>query len=123
MSRSRIRAGLIVMLCMQAAHAADEAAVQARVECGFASGGYFPFSAGRDRCWDAINGKTMVPKTAVACAVKRSDGVLSVTFHFSESPKPECDSGKVATKEQYSQALPLLGPKERAFFLSHINSK
>jgi hypothetical protein len=108
---------------MQAAHAADEAAVQARVECGFASGGYFPFSAGRDRCWDAINGKTMVPKTAVACAVKRSDGVLSVTFHFSESPKPECDSGKVATKEQYSQALPLLGPKERAFFLSHINSK
>lgn len=95
--------------------------VQARVECGFASGGYFPFTAGKDKCWSPINGKTLAPKTVIACAVQRSDGTLALTFHFSELSKPVCDSGKPATKDQYTKALPLLGPKERAFVQSHID--
>ena len=95
--------------------------VQARVECGFSGGGYFPFTAGRDRCWSPINGKTLALKTVIACAVQRSDGTLAVTFHFSELAKPACDSGKPATKDQYTKALPLLGAKERAFVLSHID--
>ena len=114
---------VIVIAGMHTAQAADVPAVRAGVQCGFASGRDFPYSAGRDRCWEAINGKTLAPKTAIACAVQRSDGTLSVTFHFSELPNPECDNGKAATKEQYSRALPLLGPQERAFFLSHVGAR
>ena len=40
----------------------DLPAIQARVKCGFAGGGYFLFPAGRDRCWGAITRKTMVPR-------------------------------------------------------------
>jgi hypothetical protein len=46
-------------------------------------------------------------------------GVLSVTFRFSEQEKLECDSGKVATKDQVEKALPLLGKRERDFYLAH----
>jgi len=123
MAGLRIAAMLIFSLTLGSAHAADEPTVHAGVQCGFASGRAFPFTAGRDRCWEPINGKTMVPKSTLACAVQRSDGVLNVTFHFSESAKPECDNGKPATKEQYGRALPLLGKKEREFFLSHVDSK
>ena len=122
MLRSLIRAAALLMLATSAARAAD-ASVSARVECAPADKGYFAFSAGKDRCWEPINGKVMVPKAVLACAVKRSDGSLNVTFHFSEAPAPECDNGKVATREQAAQALPLLGPKERAFFSSHVETK
>ena len=123
MLRSMI--GLLALLVAgtNAARAADDTSVRASVECEFAGNHAFPFSAGRDRCWDTINGKTLVPRTVIACAVQRSDGTLSVSFHFSELPKPECDNGKVASKEQYSRAAPLLGQKERSFFLSHVESK
>jgi len=119
----RNAAALVFSLTLGAVHAADEPTVRAGVQCGFASGSAFPFTAGRDRCWEPINGKTMLPKSTLACAVQRSDGMLSVTFHFSESAKLECDNGKPATREQYGRALPILGKKEREFFLSHADSK
>jgi hypothetical protein len=116
MSRWLNGAILTAVVWSQPAFAVSQSSVQARVECGFASGAYVPFSAGRDRCWSPVNGKTLALKAVVACAVQRSDGTLAVTFHFSELPKPVCDNGKVATKEQYSRALSLLGQRsERSF--------
>ena len=116
--------GLLLPWLLQpfTAHAADPV-VRAGVECALAGKGYFPFTAGRDRCWEPINGRQMTPKTVIACAVQRSDGSLTVRFHFSESPNPECDNGTIATREQYTRALPLLGEKERTFFLGHVGTK
>ena len=95
--------------------------VTATVQCAFATGRPATFGAGRDRCWDPVNGRTMVPRSALACAVERDDGSLSsVEFVFSEAEKPECIKGRPATPIQYNAALARLGTKERALFLSQI---
>jgi hypothetical protein len=130
MIRHLILAGLSasVSLLMQPVYAADAdpATRSVRVECEFANGHSFPFTAGHDRCWDVINGKTLVPQGLVVCAHSWSDGRLSVTLRISELPKPECDTeearDKIATREQIGIALPLLGPKERQFVSSHSHS-
>jgi len=99
--------------------AVAQTSVRAMVECQGGGRGYFSFSAGRDRCWEPIDGKLINPKSAMACAVQRSDSVLSVTFRYSEQEKIQCDSGKVATREQAEKALPLLGKREREFYETH----
>lgn len=93
--------------------------VTASVQCAFATGRPATFGAGRDRCWDPVNGRTMVPKSALACAIEHDDGSLgSVEFVFSEAEKPDCIKGRPATPSQYNAVLPHLGTKERALFLS-----
>ena len=95
--------------------------VTATVQCAFSTGRPATFGAGRDRCWDPVNGRTMVPKSTLACAIERDDGSLSgVEFVFSEGDKPDCIKGRPATPSQYNSALPHLGTKERALFLSRI---
>lgn len=95
--------------------------VTATVQCVFETGRPAPFGAGRDRCWDPVNGRTMVPKSSLACAIEHDDGTLgSVEFVFSEAEKPDCIKGRPATPSQYNAALPHLGTKERALFLSQI---
>ena len=116
----RTAVAFIAVFLLSGARAnAAQSTVRAAVECQGTGRGYTPFSAGRDRCWEPIDGKALNPKTVLACAVQRSDGVLSVTFRFSEQEKLECDSGKVATKDQVEKALPLLGKRERDFYLAH----
>jgi hypothetical protein len=114
-----VTAFAVVFLMLGQRATAAQNTVRAAVECQAAGRGYFPFSAGRDRCWEPINGKVINPKTVLACAVLRSDGVLSVTFRYSEQEKVECDSGKVATRDQVEKALPLLGKREREFYRAH----
>lgn len=95
--------------------------VTATVQCAFATGRPATFGAGRDRCWDPVNGRTMVPKSSVACAIERDDGSLgSVEFVFSEAETSACIKGAPATANQYNAALAYLGPKERALFLSQV---
>jgi hypothetical protein len=117
-------AGSIVTVFVQpfAARAADPA-VRAAAECHVPGKGYTPFSAGRDRCWEPINGRSITPKRVGACAVKRSDGSLSVTFMFAETDTPECDNRHVASREEWTRALPLLGDKERALVTQRLGAK
>lgn len=114
---------LAVFLMLGARANAAQNTVRVSVECQGAGRGYFPFSAGRDRCWEPIDGKVLNLKTVLACAQQRSDGVLSVTFRYSEQQKVECDKEvpgiKVATKNQVEKALPLLGKRERDFYQAH----
>jgi hypothetical protein len=113
--------GLLVV-ASERALAADPQ-VGARVECEFQNLRYIPFTAGEDRCWNGLSGKPWSPKAAIACAVEFRDGRLRVNFRLSERAVPECDTEeameKPATPAQVAKALPLLGKKEREFFVKH----
>ena len=82
----------------------------------------FPFSAGNDRCFQEINGQKVVLKSANVCA-EGTTGGPRLYFIYSATPKAACIIGSPATKEQYSWGLDALGPQEKAFFLSHIDSR
>jgi hypothetical protein len=89
--------------------------VRARVQCGLASGRSFSFAAGRDRCWEPINGKTLVIASVSACAVRTTTGILEVTFKFSEIAAVDCPERETASFDQARSALAQLGPHEREF--------
>lgn len=123
-----IATALAASFLIQPARADSDPGIRSvRVECEFANLHSFPFTAGKDRCWSDINGKTLAPRAVIACAHVAPDGRLSVTFRISEKAEPECDTEeageKVATAEQVARVVSLLGPRERSFVSAHSKSR
>lgn len=118
----------LIMLAVAATAPAQRAQAQAPrvgVLCQMSAQSAFPFGAGTDRCFQPINGKTLVPTAVAACFIQGND-YTRVTFVFSAVPSPQCGGlaayGNPATKAQYEPGLAALAAKERAFVLEHLGS-
>lgn len=112
---------LALLASYSAVVVAEPANVRARVQCTLASGRSFPFAAGRDRCWEPINGKTLTITSVAVCADQTTAGILEVTFRFSEVAGAQCPERETATSDQIRGAIQQLGPQERAFVLVSLD--
>ena len=85
------------------------------VACVFPDGRTHLFGPGRDRCWEAINGRTLMPRAVVACAEPREgDPTPKVTYLFAEMALSTCERGRPASVGEIQPTLQQLGPNERA---------
>jgi hypothetical protein len=91
------------------------------VQCVFADGRVHSFGPGRDRCWDPINGRTLVPRTVLACSVPREgDPAPQIIFLFSEHEQPACERGRRASAAEIQSTLQQLGAQERAMVVATL---
>lgn len=74
------------------------------VVCVLSEQSAFPFSAGDNRCFSAINGRTLVPKYTAACLIRGND-YTRINFMFSAVPNVQCGGlaayGNPASKDEY----------------------